>query len=148
MFTSEKLDSKDFLERLNSGNLNPESIIFGKVKKSEKEDEMLFAFKGDNSNWISTPANKIEHVHLIKSFTCEGEKMAFVKIHLKSPSDAEAKLFHQLLSALQAKVMKWHMKKIMMMMGFDGSYGSGNMKYKSEGRCGHKNSCEWEGRNK
>ena len=47
MFTSEKLDSKDFLERLKTGNLNPESIIFGKVKKSEKDDEVLFAFKGD-----------------------------------------------------------------------------------------------------
>src|SRR4051812_29218642 len=121
MFTSEKLDAKDFLERLNTGNLNPESIIFGKVKKSEKKDEVLFAFKGDKSNWINIPANKIEHVHLIKSFTSEGEKMALVKMHLKSPSDADAKLFLQLLSALQAKVMKWHMKK--MMMGAGGHYG-------------------------
>jgi hypothetical protein len=114
MITSEKMSSKDFMERLNSGNLNPESILFGKVKKSDKDSEVLFSFKSDKGNWTRIPANMIEHVHLIKSFSCEGEKVALVKMHLKSPSDPEAKIFHQLLSALQAKVMKWHMKKMMM----------------------------------
>ena len=145
MFTSEKLSSKDFLERLKSGKLDPESIIFGKVKKAESDSEILFAFKGDKSNWIKIPADKIEHVHLIKSFTCGGEKMALVKIHLKAPADPEAKLFHQLLSALQNKVMKWHMKK--MMMGY-GEAEQSEKKYTSEGHCGSGASCRWEGNKK
>ncbi|MGZ3918885.1 MAG: hypothetical protein ACXVC7_01260 [Bacteroidia bacterium] len=138
MFNTEKISSQEFIERLNSGNLNPESMIFGKVKKSEKDSEVLFAFKGDKSNWIKIPADKIDHVHLIKSFTCAGEKMALVKIHLKKPADADAKLFHDLLSALQAKVMKWHMKKMMMC-----GCGSGEMKNNPESHYGHHSGCNW-----
>jgi hypothetical protein len=132
MFTSERIPAKDFIEKINSGNIKPEPILFGKVKKSDKDSEVLFAFKGDRSNWIKIPAGMIEHGHILKSFTCEGEKMTLVKIHLKTPSDSEAKIFHDLLSALQAKVMKWHMKKMMM-----GESEWGDMKNKwSMGNCG------------
>jgi hypothetical protein len=141
MFTSEKLNAQDFLERLDSGKLSPRSTLFGKVKRSDNDSEILFAFKGDRSNWTPIPTNNIEHVHLIRSFTCHGEKMALVKLHLRSPSDPEAKLFQELLSALQAKVMDHYMKK--MMMGSEGSNSCGCMKLKSESRCGHK-SCEME----
>jgi hypothetical protein len=133
MFTSERIPAKDFIEKINSGNFKPEPVIFGKAKKSDKDSEVLFAFKGDKSNWIKIPASMIEHGHLLKSFTCEGEKVALVKIHLKSPSDSEAKIFHDLLSALQAKVMKWHMKK--MMLGESG-WGEMQNKWPMTGHCG------------
>jgi hypothetical protein len=137
MFTSEKISSNDFIEGINSENLKPASIIFGKVKKSDKDSEVLFAFKGDKSNWTRIPANMIEHAHLIKSFTCKDEKISLVKIHLKIPSDPEAKVFHDLLSSLQAKVMKWHMKKMMIA---ESRYN--NMKNGLESQCGHKKPCK------
>src|SRR5574337_231395 len=111
----EKPDAAEFLDRLNAGTLKTGVILFGKAKKSDKKGEMLFAFKWDMSNWIRIPAALIKHVHALKTFEMEGEKIAVVKIHLEEPSNGEAKVFYDLLAPLSEKLKMIWIKKMMMM---------------------------------
>src|SRR6516165_2354853 len=108
MFHEEKYSTQEFIDRWNSNDLGPQPVLFGKVKMSGIKNELMFAFKGDHENWISISAKIIEHVHYIKSFVKDGERIALVKLHFKPPSNPESKLYADILFALESKVMKWH----------------------------------------
>src|SRR5256885_8378988 len=101
-----EIEAKEFLDMLNSGNIKTGAHIFGLVKKSEKPSELLFAFKWAKENWISIPETMIDHVHIIGEFTVEEEKYTKVKIRLKEPANAEAKILHSLLAGLSWKLKK------------------------------------------
>jgi hypothetical protein len=123
MMHSPAMPAKEFAEKLNSGNLKSSAHIIGKVKKSESKNEVLFAFKAPELQWMALPVSMIEHVHVIKSFKIENEDVSLVKIKLNQPSDKEAKVLYDLLAGMSEKLMRlWEMKKKMMW---------------SEHKCGH-----------
>jgi hypothetical protein len=138
----EPISSKDFLEKLNSGNLKSEVHLFGKAKKSDKESEMLFAFKSKKElHWIRIPGSMIDHAHLLKSFTIEGEPVSLVKLRLKEPKDAEAMVLYKLLGELSEKMMMIWKKK--MMMDMDSGMHWGGWKGMKKGGCGCGSSHHW-----
>jgi hypothetical protein len=116
MMNSPAMSAKEFAEKLNSGNLKSSAHIFGKVKKSESKNEVLFAFKAPELNWMPLPISMIEHVHVIKSFKIGDEDVSLVKIKLNQPSDKDARVLYDLLAGMSEKLMRiWMMKKKMMM---------------------------------
>jgi hypothetical protein len=137
----ESIQIKDFLEKLNSGNLKPSARLLGFVKKSDKGSEVLFAFKHDLTNWIAIPESMIESVNILKNIPDEKNILTLVKLHLKIPSGPEAKILHDLLAVLSAKVNKYHkikwIKKMLFGEGMIGSHGMHPMEYHLEGKCGH-----------
>jgi hypothetical protein len=113
----EPITSGEFIERLNSGNLKPVTKLLGFVKKSEKNSEVLFAFKHDMASWISIPALMIESVYVLKNIPDEINPLTLVRLKLKLPSISKAKNLHGLLTILSVKVknykkIKWVKKKI------------------------------------
>ena len=95
-----ELSSKEFFEKLNSGNLKPSVPLIGTVKPSEKESEVLFARKGDFNNWVHIPSSMVDSADVIKSFNIEEQPVTLVKLSLKTPSTAEGKVLYDLLTAL------------------------------------------------
>ena len=81
----------------------------------------MHCLKHDLSNWVRIPQAMIESAYVLKSIPGDEETLTVVKLHLKTPSDEEAKVLFDLLSILSAKVNKFHkmkwMKKMMMMGG-------------------------------
>jgi hypothetical protein len=138
----EAIPSKEFLQQLNSGSLKSAAKIFGIVKKADDPANLQFAFKGDKSNWITIPGAMIDHVHILKTFSCEDETMTLVKMRLKEPSDPEAKVLFELLTGLAHKVHEfWMMKK--MMMG-KGMFGDWHENFEGNGKkFGKGASCSW-----
>lgn len=126
----QSITSKEFMEKINSGKLKSSGHIFGKVKKSDSPSEVSFAFKAEKLEWIRIPSGMINHVHVIKTFTMDGEDVALVKIKLNEPENKEAKVLYDLLSVLGEKMMKWHMKKMMM-------WGMGSEMKKDNHGCEH-----------
>ena len=53
----ESLSSKEFFEQLKTNAVKTPLVIKGIVKKSETDSELLFAKKGDLSNWIKIPSS-------------------------------------------------------------------------------------------
>jgi hypothetical protein len=139
MMHSPAISAKEFAEKINSGNLKSSAHIFGKVKKSENKNEVLFAFKAPELHWMPLPVSMIEHVHVIKSFKIADEDVSLVKIKLNQPSDKEAKILYDLLAGMSEKMMRlWEMKK--MMMGehkWGGHEHEGYQKYRGRHSCHH-----------
>lgn len=95
----ESLTSKEFFEKLKSNNLKPAFALVGIVKKSEKENEILFAAKGNFSHWTAIPAAMIESVKVIKSFKTQEISFTLVRLSLHAPGNSEAKVIFDLLTA-------------------------------------------------
>jgi hypothetical protein len=114
----EAINSKDFLEKLNSGSLHSTAHIIGKAKKGEKKDEILFAFKAKHLDWIAIPGSMIEHAHIIKTFKMDGEDVCFVKMKLVEPENKEAKILYNILRVAGEKIME-------MWLGHEGGSGFG-----------------------
>ncbi len=96
----ESLSVKEFFDHLQSDTLKPSFAIKGIVKKSTRENEVLFAKKGDLSHWIGINASSISNVMVIKSFVKEGETYTVVKIHFHKPSTPEGKMMYELLQLM------------------------------------------------
>ncbi|MGP8216621.1 MAG: hypothetical protein ACLQQ4_13735 [Bacteroidia bacterium] len=102
----ETLTTKEFIEQLKTNSLKLPLVIKGIVKKSESDAEVLYARKGDFSNWLKIPATMIESVRLLKSFTKEDNTFAVVKLKLKAPANAEGKVLYDLLSLTEKSCLK------------------------------------------
>jgi len=94
----ETLTSKEFFDQLKTNTLKPCSALKGIIKKSEKDSEVLFAIKGNLTNWVTIPASMIDSVNVLKTFSKEDTTFAVVKLHLKTPTTPEGKVYHELLS--------------------------------------------------
>jgi hypothetical protein len=147
----ESINIKDFVEKFDSGTFGQSSKLLGLVKKSDIDSEIRFAFKHDLSNWIVLPTSLIESVSVIKNVSGGDERMLLAKVHLKEPSNVEAKILFNLLSSLSAKVNKYYKKKWLKEMLFDESYDKKEMFHHQcmhkvmEGKCGHQHSCsDWK----
>jgi hypothetical protein len=129
----ESTSTKEFLDKLNSGNLKPPAKLIGIAKKSGKESELLFAFKHDLSNWITIPESMIESVTVLKNISDKDNALLLVKLKLKPPSTPEAKILFDLLSILSAKVnrylkIKW-LKEMMFGEEMQGSSTHGHYEH-------------------
>jgi hypothetical protein len=119
--------------------LNPGTKLMGFVKKSENDSEVLFAFKHDMANWIAIPETMIESVNIIKNIPNE-RLLTLVILHLKAPSEPEAKILYDLLAILSAKVNKYQRIKWIkkMMSGEDRHFDAMHCKHSHmESKCGH-----------
>lgn len=95
----ETMNTKEFIDQLNSNTLKQTWGIKGIVKKSGNSNEVLFAFKGDMGNWHTIPASIIDSVMVIKTFVKEGETYTVAKLHLKAPSSPETKVIYDMLQS-------------------------------------------------
>jgi hypothetical protein len=95
----ESLKTKDFLEKLKTNNLKPNLKLIGIVKKSDKEDEVLFASKHNFHHWVAIPASMIESVVVIKNIPWGEANYSLVKLNLQAPTTPESKTLYDLLAA-------------------------------------------------
>ena len=126
-----KITAKEFVEKMNSGNLQMPLKLWGLVKRSEKASELMFSFKTEPKHWIKIPESMIDSVCLVKNITCKDEPKAIVKLHLKMPTDEQGKILYSLLSGLMEMKKKLYEKKMMlkkklMMMGMHHGCGCGH----------------------
>ncbi len=94
----EPITSQEFFEQLKTNTLKPVFTLKGVVKKSDKDNEVLFAKKGDLLNWVKIPSTMIESAHVLKNFSKEAETFTVVKLHLKTPATPEGKTLYELLT--------------------------------------------------
>src|ERR1700752_3639744 len=95
----EILKTKEFLEKLKTDTLKTSLKLVGVVKKSDKDDEVLFASKHNPTHWVGIPAAMIESVIVLKEFHWGEAKYTLVKLHLQTPTNAETKALYDLLKA-------------------------------------------------
>ena len=95
----ESLNTKEFLEKLKTNTLKAGLKLVGIVKKSDKDDEVQFASKQNPTHWVTIPASMIESVVVLKEIHWSDTNYTLVKLHLKTPSNAETKTLYDLLVA-------------------------------------------------
>jgi hypothetical protein len=67
--------------------------VSGVVKPSEEADNLLFSPGPDCKNWVSVPAELIEHVELFQVVQCEDHSYPLVNLTFKDPTTSEARTF-------------------------------------------------------
>lgn len=92
----ESLTINEFLEKLKANDFKPSFVLKGLVKATEKDTEILFSQKQHVLKWVTIPISMIESVIVLKSLPNKDEPSAFVKLHLKSPSNLETKALYEL----------------------------------------------------
>ena len=75
----------------------------GIVKKSDKDDEVMFASKHNPTHWVAIPASMIESVIVLKNISWGDVSYTLVKLHLQTPTNAETKTLYDLLGAIAAE---------------------------------------------
>jgi hypothetical protein len=101
----ESLSNKEFFEKLKTNHLKPAFALMGIIKKSDKDQEVMFTSKHDFHHWIAIPSSMIESVKVIKSFSSAEVNYTLVKLHLVPPTNPEAKTLFDLLTLLVPKKM-------------------------------------------
>ncbi len=114
----EPLSVKEVIGKLKLGNLKPVVELTGFVKKSEKNSEVLFAFKHDLTHWIPIPDTMICGIAPIEGVAYETDHLTLAMIHLKMPVDPETETLYHLLRALAHKVNKYQKIKWLKKMLF------------------------------
>jgi hypothetical protein len=95
----ESLKTKEFLDKLKTNTLKPGLKLVGLVKKSDKEDEVLFASKHNFHHWVTIPAAMIESVVVLKNIQWGDASYTLVKLQLQTPTNPETKILYDLLAA-------------------------------------------------
>ena len=95
----ESLKTKEFLEKLKTNTLKAGLKLVGIVKKSDNENEVLFAGKHNFSHWVAIPASMIESVTVVKELHWGDASYTLVKLHLQTPTNPETKILYDLLAA-------------------------------------------------
>ena len=93
----ESLNTKDFLEKLKNNSFKSTFSLVGIVKKSDKDNEILFAGKHNFNHWVAIPASMVESVTVLKSIPWGNNQYTFVKLNLNTPTNPETKTLYDLL---------------------------------------------------
>ena len=97
------LSAKEFFDQLKTDSLKSSFVLKGTAKKSDKDNEVLFAKEGDLGNWVTIPSNVIESVEMLNTFSKEGELFFNVKLYLNATTSDEELLFRKLFSSTECE---------------------------------------------
>ncbi|MFO0967853.1 MAG: hypothetical protein U0793_20005 [Gemmataceae bacterium] len=97
---AESFSIQDFIKALNEDRLKETFALEGMVKKADDPNTLMFAAGTSCRRWVSIPIDLITNVTWLGKVPCRDHTHDLVRLEMKEPQTAEARMLRDLLNAV------------------------------------------------